>query len=211
MRMKKVLSILLCLALIMGCLPSNVFAVETGLSSIHVMENEQYTVEEDRTVSTVHISRGATLTIPASITLTVAEFLHNEGAVQNNGTLIIQPDDDSIGNDGTIQNNGVLTIQADLCNFGTVTNTGTLEVAGALHLNNDEALVNDGTMTVTGDVFHTAAITGSGKLTVNGTVHGALHDYGAIEKCMACGWQVDVAVNMPEGFPLAFPCAIPLP
>ena len=204
MRMKKVLSILLCLALIMGCLPSNVFAVETGLSSIHVMENEQYTVEEDRTVSTVHISRGATLTIPAGITLTVAEFLHNEGAVQNNGTLIIQPDDDSIGNDGTIQNNGVLTIQADLCNFGTVTNTGTLEVAGALHLNNDETLVNDGTMTVTGDVFHTAAITGSGKLTVNGTVHGALHDYGAIEKCMACGWQVDVAVNMPEGFPLAF-------
>lgn len=156
-----------------------VAAVETGLSSIHVMENEQYTVEENRTVSTVHISSGATLTIPAGITLTVAEFLHNEGAVQNNGTLIIQPDDDSIGNDGTIQNNGVLTIQADLCNFGTVTNTGTLEVAGALHLNNDEALVNDGTMTVTGDVFHTAAITGSGKLTVNGTVHGALHDYAA--------------------------------
>ena len=181
-----------------------VAAVETGLSSIHVMENEQYTVEENRTVSTVHISSGATLTIPAGITLTVAEFLHNEGAVQNNGTLIIQPDDDSIGNDGTIQNNGVLTIQADLHNFGTVTNTGTLEVAGALHLNNDEALVNDGTMTVTGDVFHTAAITGSGKLTVNGTVHGALHDYGATEKCMACGWQVDVAVNMPEGFPLAF-------
>ena len=178
--------------------------METGLSSIHVMENEQYTVEEDRTVSAVHISSGATLTIPAGITLTVAEFLHNEGAVQNNGTLIIQPDDDSIGNDGTIQNNGVLTIQADLHNFGTVTNTGTLEVAGALHLNNDEALVNDGTMTVTGDVFHTAAITGSGKLTVNGTVHGALHDYGATEKCMACGWQVDVAVNMPEGFPLAF-------
>ena len=179
---KKLLSLVLCLALIMGCLPSNVFAVETELPYIHLMENDQYTVDEDITVSTVHISSGATLTIPAGITLTVAEFLNNEGAVQNNGTLIIQP---------------------DLHISGTVINSGTLAVGGTLHLNDDEALVNDGTMTVTGDVYHTAAITGSGKLTVNGTVHGAEHGYGATEKCMACGWQVDVAVNMPEGLPLA--------
>ena len=165
LRMKKVLSVLLCLALIMGCLPSNVFAVETELSSIHVMENDQYTVEEDRTVSSVHIGNGATLTIPAGVTLTIQEDLHN---------------------------------------FGTVTNTGTLEVAGALHLNSDEALVNDGTMTVTGDVFHEAAITGSGKITVNGTVYGANHDYESTEKCMVCGWQVDVTVNMPNGIPSEF-------
>lgn len=167
MRMKKVLSVLLCLALIMGCLPSNVFAVETGLPSIHVMENDQYTVEEDRTVSSVHIGNGATLTIPAGVTLTIQENLHN--------------------------------------NFGTVTNSGTLAVAGTLYLNGDEdLLVNNGTMTVTGDVFHEAAITGSGKITVNGTVYGANHDYESTEKCMVCGWQVDVTVNMPNGIPSEF-------
>lgn len=84
-RMKKVLSVLLCLCMVLSNVPQTVFAEGSSIALFDGI----YTVDADTTVSRVDLN-GGTLIIADGVTLTVTErFANNDGYIVNHGTITV--------------------------------------------------------------------------------------------------------------------------
>ena len=177
-RMKKVLSVLLCLCMVLSYVPNVAFAIT--LDDIYV--DDSLAVAESQTVGNVSIDKTASLIIAEGVTLTVTGNLYiDSGKLDNFGTLIVH---------GTIslrsatinnQSGGTISFVSDFENPTgcTITNYESFSVGGDFQ--------NKGTFTNSG-----------GTITVGGTGYCSYdHIYNAFGKCMICGNTQ--SVNPPSG------------